>query len=435
MYACSIVLLLLASRLGLSEPLPFSFLQPQQPLRPSLESTAQQPLSENTIVPAYNAPSKQFIPSPEQSYPPLFAPPLSTSGRDILDANNTRFKLASINWHGGSDELFVPSGLDIQHRSSIAHTIRQLGFNSVRLPYSDELVYSNPTIPPYLLAANADLLSGENENEIHALDVFHAIVDALTDAGLAVIINNHITSATGCCGPNPCDSAWYNDHLLGLCRVPQTEESWIANWETIMAPHVDNSLVIGADLRNEVRGVWGTMSWSKWARAAERAGDRLLRMNPAWLVFVSGTGSGNFLDEVKSRPVELVVPNKVVYEAHVYSWSGWGSWEGTYGQRDYDSFKKSMDENWGHLLKESVAPVWVGEFGVSGEPSEKDQRYWGHLMRYLKEVDADWAYWALNPERPTENEREAYGLLRDDWETAVVDHRMTDLLDIMPHSS
>jgi hypothetical protein len=71
---------------------------------------------------------------------PLFKPPLSTQGRNIIDENGTRLKLASVNWYGASDELFIPGGLDVQHRQDIAATIRQLGFNSVRLPYSDEMV-------------------------------------------------------------------------------------------------------------------------------------------------------------------------------------------------------------------------------------------------------------------------------------------------------
>lgn len=97
-------------------------------------------------------------------------PPLSTKGRDIIDARGKRCKLISVNWYrmsinpllyryqisfsnaesseqlhnadnlsqlsnnvlvdlrlGGSDELFVVGGLNLQHRSVIARTIRRLG--------------------------------------------------------------------------------------------------------------------------------------------------------------------------------------------------------------------------------------------------------------------------------------------------------------------
>jgi len=185
--------------------------------------------------------------------------PLRTQGRDIVDVQGRRFKMASVNWYGASDEFFVTGGLDIQHRDEIAKTIKKLGFNSVRLPYADELVIENPIVDEKHLRANSDLIG------LKALDIFHAIVETLTKAGIAVIVNNHITSATWCCGADPCDAGWSNDHLGPICRVKQTEEEWIQHWETIMLPHIKNPLVIGVDLRNEIRGLWGTMPWSKWA--------------------------------------------------------------------------------------------------------------------------------------------------------------------------
>ncbi|KFY03078.1 hypothetical protein O988_01716 [Pseudogymnoascus sp. VKM F-3808] len=211
--------------------------------------------------------------------------PLRTSGRHILDADDNPVRLASVNWYGGSDELFVPSGLDIKHRSTIAATIRKLGFNSVRLPYSDEMVVTNPLIPPHLLAANRDLL------DLRALDVFEAVVDALTKEGLAVIVNNHITHATWCCGANPCDGLWYNMHLpASACRIRQSESGWIDNWVTVMTPHIDNPLVIGADLRNEVRALWGTMSWERGIGVAELSGWREGEAGEA-----GGAGAGGVL--------------------------------------------------------------------------------------------------------------------------------------------
>lgn len=354
-----------------------------------------------------------------------FELPLRTKGRNIVDANGHRFKLASVNWYGASDELFVAGGLNIQHRSVIAETIKRLGFNSVRLPYADELVMTNPKVAERMLSANPDLIG------MHALDVFHAVTKSLTDAGIAVIINNHITSATWCCGADPCDAHWANDHLGPICRVKQTEEDWVRNWETIMLPHVDNPLVIGTDLRNEVRGLWGTMPWSKWAEAAEHCGNRLLKMNPNWLIVVEGTESANDVSGARVRPVKLDVDNRLVYSSHVYGWSGWGSLDGRFVQRSYASFVKTMRWNWGYLLEQDIAPVWVGEFGAPNGPNNGNQNYWANLFRYLKSVDADFGYWALNPRKPRGNARESYALVEDDYITPVVDYRMKDMRELM----
>lgn len=370
--------------------------------------------------------SQQPLPAPlERTHIASYSLPLRTHGRQIVDAKGLRFKLASINWYGASDELFVPGGLDIRHRSAIAETIKRLGFNSVRLPYADELLIKNPVIEEELVRANPDLAG------LFATDVFTAVVNTLTDAGIAVIINNHITAATWCCGANPCDAGWANDHLGPFCPVKQTEDEWIRHWEAIMMPLIENPLVIGVDLRNEVRGLWGTMPWAKWAKAAERCGNRLLQMKKDWLVIVEGTESSNDLSGVAMRPVKLDVDNRLVYSAHVYGWSGWGSSEGRFLQRTYESFVETMRFNWAYILENEIAPVWVGEFGAPHIPSLGDIHYWTNLMKFLKSIDADFGYWALNARKPHGNVSETYSLVGDDWTTPVLDYRMKDMLELM----
>ena len=355
---------------------------------------------------------------------PLFDAPLRTSGRDIVDAKNNRFKLASVNWYGASDELFVAGGLDMQHRSTIAKLIRQLGFNSVRFPYSDEMVITNPVIPASLLAANTDLIN------LRALDIYEACVTAMTDAGLAVIVNNHITHATWFDGLSLCDATWSNDHLGGICRIRQTEEQWMQNWETIMTRFVHNPGVVGADLRNEVHGFWGTMRWSSWAKAAETAGNRLLAIQPNWLIIVEGVSSANDLSGVRDRPVKLSIPDRVVYSAHVYAWSGWGNLS-RFSKRPYPSFAEEMQKNWGFIVDENIAPVWIGEIGAPKSPGKGDTHYWNNLVKYLKEKDVGFGYWAINPRKPHGNVHEGYSLVRDDWETAVQDYRLQSMRYLM----
>jgi endoglucanase len=355
-----------------------------------------------------------------------FKPPLRSEGRYILDELDSTVNLKSVNWYGASDIYYIPSGLDVRHRDEISAVIRCMGFNNVRLPYSDEMVRSNPPIPEDHVLANPDLVG------LRALDVFTAVIQSLTDAGISVVINNHITQATWCCGINICDTGWANDWLGGFCRVRQTESDWIENWKSIMGLYVNQSLVIGADLRNEVRGLWGTMYWEHWAATAEKAAEALLQMNQKWLIIVEGMSSANDLSGVKERPVRLSIPGRVVYSAHVYSWSGWGEMA-PYSTTPYDEFAAAMRKNWAYLLEEDIAPVWVGELGSPDRPTEGDLNYWTHLIRLLAELEADWSYWAINPRKPAGNERESYGLLEDDWDTVRWDYRMRDLLKLGIH--
>jgi len=48
----------------------------------------------------------------------------------------------------------------------------------------------------------------------------------------------------------------------------------------------------------------------------------------------------------------------------------------------------------------------------------------------LKECDADFGYWAINPRKPRENELEAYSLVEDDWKTLKYDYRIHDLASL-----
>jgi aryl-phospho-beta-D-glucosidase BglC (GH1 family) len=341
-----------------------------------------------------------------------------------VDATGTRFKLQSVNWYGGSDELFVPGGLDVRPRAEIAGLIRTMGFNSVRLPYSDEMVISNPVIAPALLSANSDLVG------MKAMDVYCAVATACTAAGLAVIVNDHITQAGWCDGKNLCDASWSNSHLGPLCRVRQTEDSWIANWETLMRRLADDPHVAGCDLRNEPRSLWGAQNWTPWQRAAQRCGDRLLAINSDWLMIVEGIKSANDLSGAREDPVVLSVPNRLVYSVHVFAWSGWGSMA-PYSSRPYPDFVLAMYRNWAYLLEGNVAPVWVAEMGASRDPGKGETHYWGNLMRYLETVDADFGYWAINPRKPHQNEKEWWALVHDDWKTILDDFRMEGMRKLM----
>src|SRR3954470_11236591 len=88
-----------------------------------------------------------------------FTPPLSTRGRYIVDATGVRFKLKSGNWHGasgtwnGSGDVNdnpthpaaensgrIPLGLDRAPIDQIVSSFREIGLNSVRLPFSDEMI-------------------------------------------------------------------------------------------------------------------------------------------------------------------------------------------------------------------------------------------------------------------------------------------------------
>ena len=120
-------------------------------------------------------------------------PPLSTSGRYIVDADGRRVRLAGVNWYGAHEDDGVAPGLERTDRRALARRIAMHGFNSVRLPFSLWMTEQTTPVPDEYLAANPDL-SGATP-----IQVYDACVEALTGAGLIVIPNCHTLDAGWCC--------------------------------------------------------------------------------------------------------------------------------------------------------------------------------------------------------------------------------------------
>jgi endoglucanase len=383
------------------------------------------------------------IPSPPPAPDAIGAPdtmvsddhlPLSTCGRWVVDRRGRRVKLASVNWYGASDVKHVVGGLDKVPLEGVVQTIRELGFNSVRLPFSNDMLRA-PAVPAEAVAANP-ALAGKTP-----LELFDATVSALTDAGLLVVLNNHSTHAMWCCNFDDDGLWWTAEH---------SEEDWIRDWEMIADRYGKNPRVVGADLRNEIRiarpagGIlpripnWGGGGANDWLAAATRAGNRVLARAPGWLIIVEGLNSAEDLTQAGARPVVLNTPGKVVYSAHQYSFfrPGMPAIPGlggpTYAAMNAADFKTATTKQWGYLLepgKPGTAPVWLGEFGDS---ATSDPAWLTNLAGYLAETDADFAYWPLNGGPKASGESEPFGLLEDDWRTVRNDWRLALLRKLQP---
>src|SRR5580658_9721275 len=87
--------------------------------------------------------------------------PLHTAGQYIVDSNGYRVRLNAFNWYGTESSDYVVAGLQTASLQSIVNEIQSLGFNAVRLPWSNQMYESNPVVGNYALAANTSL-QGEN---------------------------------------------------------------------------------------------------------------------------------------------------------------------------------------------------------------------------------------------------------------------------------
>ncbi|MEU6538066.1 cellulase family glycosylhydrolase [Streptomyces sp. NPDC047000] len=332
-----------------------------------------------------------------------------TSGRRILDEAGQPVRIAGINWFGFETTNHVPHGLWSRDYKSMIDQMRSLGYNTLRLPYSDDILKSG-TMPDsinFSSGMNADLQG------LTSLQVLDKIVAYAGQSGMRVILDRHRPDSAGQ------SALWYT------AAVP--ESTWITNLKALATRYSGDSTVIGIDLHNEPHdpACWGCGDTTKdWRLAAERGGDAVLSVNPKLLVFVEGVQTvdgvsgwwGGNLMGVAQYPVRLDVANRVVYSAHDYATSvAQQSWFSD------PTFPANMpgvwDKYWGYLFKQNIAPVWVGEFGTTLQ-STVDQKWLTALVSYLGPTatsGADsfqWTFWSWNP-----NSGDTGGILKDDWTT------------------
>ena len=236
-----------------------------------------------------------------------------TSGNQILDANNQPVRIAAVNWYGFETTLAVAHGLWAQDYKTILNLIKSSGYNTIRIPYSDQMVQTNPVVAATSInrnGINTDLPPGTR-----SMQVLDAIINHCGTIGLRVILDNHRSNA----GDSAQESGlWFTDQF--------PESVWLANWRALTQRYLGNTTVIGMDLRNEPHNsaCWGgdpagCPANLDWAAAAERAGNAILAINPNLLIIVEGndrynnafTWWGGMLRGVATRPIVLSVPNRV----------------------------------------------------------------------------------------------------------------------------
>ncbi|MFJ6725361.1 glycoside hydrolase family 5 protein [Streptomyces sp. NPDC091281] len=356
-------------------------------------------------------------------------PPLSTRGRWVVDARGDRFRLKSANWdgaqgswngsgdtadpanhHAGQNANGIPLGLDRVPMARLLADFRELGVNSIRLPFSNEMIRATDPVPDAAVAANP-ALRGRTP-----LQVFDATVSALTGAGFAVILNNHTNTSRWCCGVDG-NERWNSS---------QTTERWVDDWVFMARRYAADPRVVGADLYNEVRRDilddpnWGLGDAHDWFAASRLAADRILtEANPDLLIVVEGINWTGLpvdglpherptLAPVRTLSHTLLASHKLVYSAHFYGYTGprhsgaTGIGETSdprYQDLTRDQLFQTLTDQAFFVTTEGrhhTAPVWISEFGIgSGENGTAARAWFGNLTDYFADHDADFAYWPL----------------------------------------
>ncbi len=338
------------------------------------------------------------VPAP----PPGASNYLHTCGNQIYDAQGRLVKITGVSWFGLETPTMAPDGLWARNWQTILDQLKALGFNVIRLPFSDD------ALQPGAQPAGINYLLNPDLKGLTSLQVMDRIISGARQRGLHVLLDRH--------RPNRYAQSdlWYTS--------TRSEAQWIAEWKMLAERYRGNDTVIGADLDNEPRGpaTWGTNDpKTDWRLAAQRAGDAVLSVNPYWLIFVEGierSGNdwywwGGNLSGVARAPVILNVPNRVVYSPHDYGPDVYP--QGWFKDPTFPANLPSVwDSHWGYIAEQGIAPIVLGEFGGRSVGTDAEGKWQRALVAYLDQHDIGFISWALNPDSG-----DTGGILEDDWLT------------------
>jgi endoglucanase len=365
-----------------------------------------------------------------------------TSGNQILDSSGNPVRIAGINWYGFETPDEIAHGLWAQDYHAIINDIKNLGYNTIRIPFSNQMV-EDPIVPQNLSFYNATGPINTDREGLNALQDLQKIVTYAGEVGLKVILDDHRSEAGESAEAN---GLWYTSTY--------TSADWVNDWVTLAKMFAGDPTVVGFDLRNEPHtpagdtyaegATWGTGVASTDVRLAyEQAGDAILAVDPGALIFCEGiseypdassatgfdtTWWGGDLQGVAQFPVVLSSAGHVVYSAHDY---GPDLFQQTWFNSSTTpaSLDAVWNQYWGYISTQGIAPVWVGEFGTDNTAADVESsaagsqgQWFESLVSYIAaHPTMGWTYWALNGE-------DSYDLLDSNYDPTPVSALKQSLL-------
>src|SRR5689334_12825998 len=193
-----------------------------------------------------------------------------TSGKLILDQNNAQVRIAGINWFGMETANYAPHGLWTRDYKDMLNQIKALGYNTIRLPYSNQLfdAGSTPNGITFSCSVWYQGTSGPCNTDLQGLtgiQIMDKVIAYGGSIGLRFILDRHRPDS------GAQSALWYT--------AQYSEARWISDWQMLAQRYNGNTAVVGADLHNEPHGTatWGDgVSSTDWRLAAQNAGNAIL---------------------------------------------------------------------------------------------------------------------------------------------------------------
>ena len=146
----------------------------------------------------------------------------STNGPSIVKPDGSTFVISGINWYGFETTSYVAHGLYSQDYRYVVDEIKKYGYNTIRIPYSNQMWETDP-IPGRSRLSACKACQGK-----HARDILAMIVNYAGSQGIHVILDNHRSEAGNSAEAN---GLWY----ASSGGKNYSEASWIADWQSVQS--------------------------------------------------------------------------------------------------------------------------------------------------------------------------------------------------------
>ncbi len=183
--------------------------------------------------------------------------------------------------------------------------------------------------------------------------------------------------------------------------------------------------VVALDLRNELRTNTRNRASqiSDWMKYIPQGISAINSANPNALIFVTGLDYDldlAFLDEGRNTQewnnINTRLRNKIVFEGHMYTWSGFGAIT-----EDCGELLTNFDKRLG-WPKRNNRPLVITEFGLDTNtfPDGPSSLQWfSCVKRFIVDKKLGYAAWTLGGDYYSRdgnvNHEESYGLLNSQW--------------------
>ncbi|MDC7223611.1 MAG: cellulase family glycosylhydrolase [Spirochaetales bacterium] len=337
-------------------------------------------------------------------------------------------RMTGVNWFGFETDIYVPHGLWVRDYKSMLQQMKDLGFNTVRLPFSNEMLDQTPSEGIQINSYGVDDYTGETGLNVElegltSLEIMDAIIEEAGNQGLRIVLDCHSREADGYYE----ETLWYTDDF--------SEEEWIEDWEMLAERYKDTDNVVAYDINNEphggyiVEGMTPAATWgfdleeygdTNWKEAAEKCAQAILDIDPDIFIVIQGVqdyeGSnywwGSNHAGLNDYPITDLPTNRVIYSVHEYgpevSSQDW------FDDEDFpDNLPSVWEEAFWFIYEEDLGGLYIGEIGITEDSASDTSCVAYQWLTTFLEYAGDkvhFTVWSWNP-----NSGDTGGILQDDW--------------------